>query len=397
MGEAHILDYNKYLHSVTSTNKSIVVLTQLTRQEIRDQTTRVPHWSKLDPYSSLEELSSAQEDTGNSCETVLSDRIQTRYTLREWTRSYRTLRQRHSTTSNVFYRGMCTDKKKAMISGNIKKDRPGLKTPSKDRIAAQQKITENLNGITPPVAPTPRPDTKHRSVAATPRPSAKSEADARNLINSYPLFENDKSDVDSDATIDYDIPKDMLPVTEPTPKGKLVMSKTFGIKRKPEKHKRKRNYQCPMCPEHYANMVDFNKHFKSQHDPLDCKVCNETFSTPSALHQHRYKHKDLRYACSKFGKSFPFSSDLDNHEISHRKVKMHHCIHPGCDKSYLRKGELTAHALMHKKGRLYRCRLCKYTSPDQRNLKAHMRVHSNLKRYLCTHCSKLFRYDTQLQ
>ena len=126
-------------------------------------------------------------------------------------------------------------------------------------------------------------------------------------------------------------------------------------------------------------------------------MCNETFSTPSALHRHHYKHKDLRYACSKCGKSFPFSSDHNNHEISHHKVKMHHCIHPGCDKSYLCKGELMAHALTHKKGRLYRCHLCKYTSPDQRNLKAHMRVHSNLKRYLCTHCSKLFRCDTQLR
>ena len=217
------------------------------------------------------------------------------------------------------------------------------------------------------------------------------------MINSYPLFENDEGTSDSDATIEYDIPKELLPVDEATPKGTLVMSKTFGIKRKPDKIKRKRNYQCPMCPEHYPNMVDFNKHSKGSHDPLQCKVCNEKFSTPSALYHHHYRHKDLHYACSKCGKQFPFSSNRDNHEISHHKVKMHHFIHPGCNKSYLRKGEFTAHTLTHKKGCVYRCRLCKYTSPDQRNLKAHMRVHSKLKRYLCPHCSQLFHYDTQLR
>ena len=112
-------------------------------------------------------------------------------------------------------------------------------------------------------------------------------------------------------------------------------------------------------------MVDFNKHFKSSHDPLQCRVCKEDFSTPSALHRHRYRHKDLRYACSKCGKQFPFSSDRDNHEINHCKVKMHHCIQPGYNKSYLRKGELTAHALTHKKGHVYKCSLCKYNTKIQ--------------------------------
>ena len=281
---------------------------------------------------------------------------------------------------------MCSDTCSAMINRNNKKPKPGLKSPSNDRIAAQQKIADNLDGKTPPMAPTLQP-----------RPSTKSEAESRNLIKSYPLFENQAEPSDLDATIEYDIPREMLPTDELTPKGKLVMSKTFGIKWKLCRTKRKWNYQCPKCPQHYPNMVDFNKHFKGSHDPVHCKVCKENFSTPSALHCHRYRHNNLRYACSKCGKLFPFLSDRNNHEISHHKVKMHHCIHPWCNKSYLRKGELTAHALTHKKGHICKCRLCNYTSPDQCNLKAHMRVHSKLKRYLCPHCSQLFHYDTQLR
>ena len=386
LGEAHILDYDKYLHTVAASNKAKVVLSKLTRREVRNQTSRVPHWSQLDPYSSLEETSSFTEDNEHSSGTKATKMVQSRYQLRERTRTYRTVRQRRSNTSTVFYRNMCSDNRSAMINRNNKKTKPGLKSPSSDRIAAQQKITDNLNGKTPPMAPTFQP-----------QPSTKSETESRNLTKSYPLFENQAEPSDSDATIEYDIPRKMLPTDELTLKGKLVMSKTFGIRQKWCKTKRKRNYQCPKCPQHYPNMVDFNKHFKVSHDPLQCKVCNENFSTPSALHRHRYRHKDLRYACSKCGKLFPFSSDRDNHEISHRKVRMHHCIHPGCNKSYLRKGELTAHTLTHKKGHVCKCRLCNYTSPDQRNLKAHMRVHSKLKRYLCLHCSQLFRYDTQLR
>ena len=362
-----------------------VVLTKLTCCKVRDQTSRVPHWSQLNPYSSLEQASSVTEESEYSSDTKTRKRVQSRYQLRERTRTYCMVRRR-STTSTVFYRNMCSGTHSAMIIRNNNKPKPGPKSPSDDRIAAQQKITDNLDGKTPPMALTPQP-----------QPSTKSEAEVRNLINSYPLFEHEAEPSDLDATIEYDIPKKMLLADELTPKGKLVMSKTFGIKRKLDKKKRKRNYQCPKCPQHYPNMVDFNKHFKGSHDPLQCKVCKENFSTPSALHRHCYWHNNLHYACSKCGKQFPFLSDRDNHEISHRKVKMHHCIHPGCNKSYLRKGELTAHALTHKKGCIYKCRLCNYTSPDQRNLKAHMREHSKLKRYLCPHCSQLFRYDTQLR
>ena len=131
------------------------MLTQLTCQEIKDQTSRVPHWLQLDPYSSLEEASSVVEESENSSDTKAMKRIQSRYTLHERTRTYHMARQHQSATSTVFYHNMCADMHSAMISGNNKKTRPGLKSPSDDRIAEQQKITDNLDGKTPPMAPTP--------------------------------------------------------------------------------------------------------------------------------------------------------------------------------------------------------------------------------------------------
>ena len=249
LGEAHILDYKNYLKTVAASNKLKVVLTQLTCQKIKDKTSCVPHWSQLDPYSSLEEAedSSVVDNSEHSSDTRFMPSTQSRYKLWERTCTYQTVRQCHSTTSTMFYRDMCAIKHSAVISQN-KKPRPGLKSPSDDRIATQQKIMDNLNGKTPPMAPTPKLDVKHQSATpgTAPQPvrhSTKSEVEARHLINSYPLFDKETEPSDSDATIEYDIPKEMLPAEEPTPMGKLVMSKTFGIKCKLDKSKRKRNYQ----------------------------------------------------------------------------------------------------------------------------------------------------------
>ena len=164
LGKAHILDYEKYLKTVAASNKSKVVLTQLTHQEIKDKTSRVPHWSQLDLYSSLEEAedSSVVDESEHSSDTRSTPRTQSRYTLRECTRTYQTVRQRRSTTSTMFYHDMCAVNHSTMISRN-KKPRPGLKSPSDDRIATQQKIINNLDGKTPPMALTPKPDVKHQS------------------------------------------------------------------------------------------------------------------------------------------------------------------------------------------------------------------------------------------
>ena len=93
LGEAHILDYDKYLQTVAATNKSKVVLTKLTHRKVRDQTSRVPHWSQLDPYSSLEEASSVAEESKYSSDTKTIKRVHSRYQLRERMCTYRTVRQ----------------------------------------------------------------------------------------------------------------------------------------------------------------------------------------------------------------------------------------------------------------------------------------------------------------
>ena len=122
--------------------------------------------------------------------------------------------------------------------------------------------------------------------------------------------------------------------------------------------------------------------------------------TPSALTRHSYTHKNLEFGCDQCGKKFAFESDRDLPMNTHRTIKSFTCANPNCGQSYFSKGELDKHVKTHE-NMFWKCSLCQYQNADEWNLKAHMRVHSGLKKYLhanmCKTCLKLFKYDTQLQ
>ena len=55
LGVAQELDYNEYLKSLALNSKAIVCVMPIKKSVVKKWTSRVPHWSTLDPYSSLEE------------------------------------------------------------------------------------------------------------------------------------------------------------------------------------------------------------------------------------------------------------------------------------------------------------------------------------------------------
>ena len=198
---------------------------------------------------------------------------------------------------------------------------------------------------------------------------------------------------DSDATVilSADTPSE---IKKEDPVLKCSMkTKTFSLK-KPDpsrKRVRKRNYRCPVCKVNHGTLAALNEHYKLHHSPLSCKDCDQEFCTPNALERHGYKHRELKYKCDDCGKRFPFESDCMQHRLSYQTVRHHHCLKPGCMRSFFSKGDLTKHERTHLE-KLWKCELCPYTNKDQNNLKAHLRVHSNLKRCICPNCAKLFWY-----
>ena len=205
-------------------------------------------------------------------------------------------------------------------------------------------------------------------------------------------LEDDTDDIPGiDTEVDLDTPpavKDEKVITC------SLKTTTFRLKKQTPK-KRLRSYRCPTCKEQFRRLALLNDHYKNTHSPILCEDCTNEFCTPSALERHAYLHKLLDYTCTICDKQFPFASDLEQHKISHVKVKTHHCTQENCDRSLFNKGDLSKHMLTHS-SKSWKCQLCDYTSKDKPNLKSHMHVHSNLKRYICVTHSRLFKYHKQL-
>ena len=128
-----------------------------------------------------------------------------------------------------------------------------------------------------------------------------------------------------------------------------------------------------------------------------CAICNEVFNTLSGLHRHKYHHTDQKFTCETCGDQYPFESQLKDHRIKHLRGKGHTCFANNCGKAFKNKSSLTGHLKSHE-GKLFKCpeKGCSYSNPDERNLKSHMILHSNIFRYSCTRCGELFKYHVQM-
>ena len=162
------------------------------------------------------------------------------------------------------------------------------------------------------------------------------------------------------------------------------------------KTKKEIRYVCsgPSCSEVFGTMSLLNEHYKVSHERVECNNCGLNFNTSSTLSWHMYSHQELKYEWSHCQRKFPFASDRDIHELKHQTEKKFKCQH--CDESFFMKGDCKKHEETHKNIK-HKCTLCTYETVDLRNLKAHQRVHSNLKPYMCTYCLELFRFHTQLK
>ena len=386
-----VLDFDKMLRDLAIKSKLNIQLTRVSDAMIDSWTKQKPSWMDIDPYSSLEECTDSNTEPECSNETT---KVETEArNLRTRKRSYHASRMRRNNSKNKYFRDMCLSPSDSDFNKRKKKaTAKKLSSPSEDRLKAQDTIkTRKLlkqNGV-------------HANEA---------------LVRSYPLFQpikqkkRRKTDTESAQSVNEEV--DLLPPEpssqaetndmnneKPTIEGKVVVCKlktrTVGIKRR-SKSVTGRKYRCPKCSSVHLSVADLNSHYKANHPPVKCSKCGLHFNTPSTLSRHYYKHTKDTHACTHCDQRFPFESDLKLHLNTHRTVKSFHCEGKGCKKSYFSKGELTKHAETHKKIR-WNCELCDYLNTDKRNLKAHMRVHSNLKPYMCQSCLELFRYDTQLR
>ena len=167
--------------------------------------------------------------------------------------------------------------------------------------------------------------------------------------------------------------------------------KQYGIKRKYEQGCK---FKCKLCAEKLSSVQEFNQHYLDNHPPLPCPDCTCMFISPLTLAKHRYTHADYMYECKDCGHGFIFKSQLESHGKVHLKMAGFVCFKPKCGKHFKRESELNAHLIVHTKKDI-KCKHCKYSNPDIRNVRAHGKVHSDRLPYHCPLCQKGFKWQQQ--
>ena len=139
-----------------------------------------------------------------------------------------------------------------------------------------------------------------------------------------------------------------------------------------------------------------NAHYRRRHPPVNCPICGRAFDTPSSLNKHKYTHNAPSHVCDHCGECFHFKSQYDSHVRKHLKNPLFQCMASGCGKWFKRKGELNAHLLVHS-GETFPCEEegCSYSTNDPRNLRAHLRSHSDAEPFKCIYCGEGHRYEEQ--
>ena len=222
---------------------------------------------------------------------------------------------------------------------------------------------------------------------------------------------------DTDATIEYsdenpktgndasDLPN--LPDShvdeehgEQSPPGKFNF-RHHGIRRNLGSPKAKtKRFQCIYCPIITDSKREMNAHHRSSHGIMTCVDCGKTFPTPDALQRHRYIHQQNheQFKCEICDYITAFESDMKRHKIQHVDEKMWDCTDPACDRSFKRKSDMISHAKTHDNDD-QRCPAqgCNYSNKDPRNLKRHMKCHSNIKPLKCPVCPERFKHYQQLK
>lgn len=122
-----------------------------------------------------------------------------------------------------------------------------------------------------------------------------------------------------------------------------------------------------------------------------CQVCQRTFYRKGDLENHMRIHEDVKpFQCSECGDAFRQLGMLLRHtRIQHQKQKDFVCR--VCGKSFGYKTVLTEHLRSHSGVKPYKCTHCEQRFTQRSNMKKHVKVnHEATREFKCDLCSKQF-------
>lgn len=128
-------------------------------------------------------------------------------------------------------------------------------------------------------------------------------------------------------------------------------------------------------------------------------MCHTFFKSAANLVKHTtnfHNPEARKFKCDKCGKAFPFQSELKEHLTVHSEVRKFVCPAGNCGAKFKRKGELTKHFKTHGDQPDIKCVECPLTFKSKKLLRLHLRMHRPPE-LACHLCQEMFRHHSQLR
>ena len=127
-----------------------------------------------------------------------------------------------------------------------------------------------------------------------------------------------------------------------------------------------------------------------QEKSFECKKCPKTFSHKTSLNNHMLTHSKIKpHICSFCEKAFKFKNTLKTHILGQHTNERDFICHV-CDKRFYQKGTLKSHLVIHTGDKPYKCTICEKGFTQGGSLKLHLYTHSENKPFNCMFCNKGF-------
>lgn len=164
-------------------------------------------------------------------------------------------------------------------------------------------------------------------------------------------------------------------------------------------------YICMVCRSKFPSFELLKQHMQNSNEcksvNLTC-VCGKVFQKKKSLYQHSLTHKVKEaFVCDKCGKIYTNRFNLENHKSSQHGeyVEEYGSIYKCkiCEKQFTNRTDLYSHINEHSNDPVtLLCDTCGKCFRSAERLRAHTRLHLNIRPFNCTYCPKRFRSRLQL-